>query len=262
LKRALCRRARTSTYDLVRNVKRWRTTSAERAASPLLGVASYPMTPVPPNVVLSALGTAGGALQKQQQLAGFGDQLLIDAVAAASADAKLAAKAIVDEAEAILSDATVCRWDDADDVHALRVRITHYLANHPRLASLTDALDPLPALLEELQRRAGRKLQMPAKKTKKQAALAAAIDALASLRDFVEQLPAETAHLPAGTGVAAQELAFLLDLTQQEAPERISHTDQAADAIASGRQAVSQSRTRRVSSVFQRALADIRIAFA
>jgi hypothetical protein len=218
------------------------------------------MTPVLPNVVLSALGQAGGALQKQQQLAGFGDQLLIDAVAAASADAELAAKAIVDEAEAILTDATVCRWDDADDVHALRVRTTHYLEDHPRLTPLTDALDPLPALLEELQRRAKRKLQMPAKKTKKQAALAAAIDALGSLRDFVEELPAETMRLPAGTG--AQELVFLLDLTQQEAPERISHADQAADAIASGREAVKQSRTRRVSDVFQRALADIRIAFA
>jgi hypothetical protein len=177
------------------------------------------MTPVPPNVVLSALGKTGGALQKQQQLAGFRDRLLIDAIATASADAELAAKAIVDEAEAILSDATVCRWDDADDVHALRVRITHYLEDRPRLTSLTDALDQLPTLLEELHRRAKRKLQTPAKKTKKQAPLAAAIDALASLRDFVEELPAETMHLPAGTGVAAEEQVFLLDLTQQEAPE-------------------------------------------
>lgn len=73
--------------------------------------------------------------------------------------------------------------------------------------------------MEELHRRAKRKLQTPAKKTKKQAPLAAAIDALASLRDFVEELPAETMHLPAGTGVAAEEQVFLLDLTQQEAPE-------------------------------------------
>jgi hypothetical protein len=216
------------------------------------------MTPLSP---LSVAGQAGSAVQKQQQFARFGDQLLIDAVATPSADAERAAKAIVDEAEAILSDATVCRWDDADDVHALRVRITHYLQDHPQLTSLTGALDPLRALLEELQRRAKRKLQMPATKTKKRAALEAADVALGRLGEFVEALPAETQHLAAGTGVAAQELVFLLDLTQQEAPVRISHADEVAGAIASGRQAVNESRTRRVSSVFQSALADIRIAF-
>jgi hypothetical protein len=221
--------------------------------------------PIPPitNPALAVLGQGVGVVQRQKQLEGLGDQILIDALAIWSANASGAAKEIVDEAEAILTDANVCRWGNDEDVHALRVRIAHYWEDHPRLTNLETALDQLPELVGELGRRAKRRLQMPKTKQKKQHAIGQALDALESLKQFTNDLRSETEHLRVGSGLAAPQLHGLVQIALQGPSVRLGEqaSGRVAQLVAEGRDVVKQSRARTLSSSAETALTRMRTAF-
>jgi hypothetical protein len=228
----------------------------------LLQIMSSPIPPIA-NPALAVLGHGVSAVQRQKQLEGLGDQILIDALAILSANAAAAAKAIVDEAEAIFTDAKVCRWENDEDVHALHVRIAHYWEDHPRLTSLEEALDQLPDLLDELGRRAKRRVQMPKTKQKKQKAINDALKASDSLKQFAKDLPNETKHLPVGSGLAAEQLHGLDGIALLPVPTRVEQqaSGRVNQLVAEGKDVVKQSRARALSSSAQTAVTRIRTAF-
>ena len=214
-------------------------------------------------MAVSAITGVTSAAQRQLLLEGFRDQILIDALAGLVDTAALAAKWIVDAAEAILTTAETCRWDNGEDVHSLHVSIAHYFTDHPRLTTLQDALNPLPDLVAALSLRGGRKLQLPRKRRGRQKALTQALDALTNLKAFADSLRLETEYLPTHTGLAARELGRLSDLTLQDAPIRVraKESGEIYDLVAHARESVAQARSRNVSSELTAAVLGIREAF-
>ena len=210
---------------------------------------------------LSLAGQAVSAAQRQQQLASFKDAVLIDAVASLAATVTTAAKGIVDEAEAILTSAKVCRLDNDDDVHALHVRIAHYFEDHPRLTTLRDALPPLDRLLDELAGRANRKLQLSKTRDARRRATIGFLDAVDGLKAFMKELGFEFEYLPAKTGLAASAISELDRITQLPEPLRKEKREQIAEHVQTGRVAVEESRANSVSAKLDAALAQLRVAF-
>lgn len=203
-----------------------------------------------------------GAAQRQQALSHLGDQEILDGAFIAATRIKSAANGIVNEAESILTDASVCQWADDTHVHALRARIAHYLSDHPRLTDLKDALDLVPPLLDELKRRANRRLQRPNTRAEKQQAAAAAVDALSGLEQFVGALGSETQYLPSRTGIAAIQLSQLEAFTQFDQTRRVAQQDEIDRLVTEGRLEVQESRTNRAAASLDAALNQARIAFA
>jgi hypothetical protein len=195
------------------------------------------------------IGQAINAAGQEQPLDGYEDQVLIAALDQMSRRASEAAKAIVDEAEAILTKAEVCRLDNNDDAHAVHVRITEYFQNHPRLTTLQDALEVLQRLLAPLRGRAeSRRLQLP--KTKKARADTAGrfLKQARTMEGFVDSLFREFKHLPSGTGLANGPLLRIDNVMRLDQQARVSRHEEVLAAVRDGRKEVQESRLKQASA--------------
>ena len=222
------------------------------------------MSPEPASILTTGASQAINAARNAQRLAQFADLDLLIAVEAQADHASRAGKEIIDKAEWILTEAKICRWEDDDAVQALVREIEHYLGDHPRLESMSDALGALAPLLRALQERAEKlrpELRPGRKRGDRVDAVGKAETALQELLAFVEWLRGETQSLPAETGIASIPMGTLRDIAWQPAPARVAAAQTIVAAVAAGKREVADSRTRRISGVFAEALASVRAAF-
>jgi hypothetical protein len=214
-----------------------------------------------PGLVVGPIGQVVNAARQKQQLDGYRDQVLIDALDVVSQQASQAAKAIVDEAEAILTKAEVCRLDNDDDAHAVHVRITEYFQNHPRLTTLQDCLEVLAQLLGPLRDRAGRLLQLPKTKRARKKAVQRFLDGANAMQEFTDSLFFEFTHLPTRTGLAVGPLGRIDDIMIQDREVRLSRRGEVLAAVDAGRREVQQSRLKRADAGLGTTMVEARTAF-
>jgi hypothetical protein len=214
-----------------------------------------------PGLVVGPIGQVVNAARQKQQLDGYRDQVLIDALDVVSQQASQAAKAIVDEAEAILTKAEVCRLENDDDAHAVHVRITEYFQNHPRLTTLQDCLEVLAQLLGPLRDRAGRLLQLPKTKRARKKAVQRFLDGANAMQEFTDSLFFEFRHLPTRTGLAVGPLGRIDDIMIQDREVRLSRRGEVLAAVDDGRREVQQSRLKRAAAGLGTTMVEARTAF-
>lgn len=215
-----------------------------------------------PSLVVGPIGQVVNAARQKQQLDGYRDQVLIDALDAVSQQASQAAKAIVDEAEAILTNAEVCRLANDDDAHAVHVRITEYFQNHPRLTTLQDSLEVLAQLLEPLRDRAGRLLQLPKTKRARKEAVQRFLAGAKAMQEFADSLYFEFRHLPTRTGLAVDPLQRIdRVMSKDNGEERLSYRGEVLAAVEEGRHEVQQSRLKRAAAGLGTTMVEARTAF-
>jgi hypothetical protein len=217
---------------------------------------------VDPTLAIGPIGQVVNAARQKQQLDGYRDQVLIDALDGVSQLASQAAKAIVDEAEAILTKAEVCRLANDDDAYAVHVRIVEYFQNHPRLTTLQDSLEVLARLLEPLRDRAGRLLQLPKTKRARKEAVQRFLASATAMQEFVDSLFFEFRHLPARTGLAVSSLERIDQvMSMDNGEERLSYRGEVLAAVKEGRHEVQQSRLRRAAARLGTTMVEARTAF-
>jgi hypothetical protein len=215
-----------------------------------------------PGLVIGPIGQVVNAARQKQQLDGYRDQVLIDALDVVSQQASQAAKAIVDEAEAILTKAEVCRLAN-DDANAVHVRITEYFKNHPRLTTLQDALEVLARLLEPLRGRAGRLLQLPKTKRARKDAVQRFLASANAMQEFADSLFLEFGYLPGGgTGLAVVPLGRIdAVMTMDDREARLARRGELLATVEEGRGEVQQSRLKRAAAGLGTTMAEARTAF-
>jgi hypothetical protein len=189
------------------------------------------------------------AAAQEQPLDGFEDEVLIAALDAMFRQASEAARGIVNEAEAILTKAEVCRLDNDDDARAVHVRITEYFENHPRLTTLLDALKVLKGLLEPLRGRAERRrLQLPNTKKARADTVRRFLKSAEAMEKFVDDLFLEIKHLPSRTGLASGPLLSIDEVMKMDHQARVSNGNTVIEAVEKGRSEVQQSRVKQAAA--------------
>ena len=215
-----------------------------------------------PRFIAGPAGQVISAVRQKRQLDGYKDQLLIDTLDALSQQASHAAKAIVDEAEAILTKAAVCRLANNEEANSVHVRITEYFENHPRLTDLEGSLDVLVPLLKYLRNRADRLLQLPKTKKARRDKVDTFIASSKAMQDFARDLREEFQSLPARTGLARDALLRIDNVMMIEDSEaRLGCKSERDAAVTDGRAVVQQSRLKRAEASLAQATVDARIAF-
>jgi hypothetical protein len=218
------------------------------------------------SAAVSSIYQSINILRQQGQLNLLKDQVIIDDLAKVWGAASNASIAIIEEAALILALAKACRLNNDDHAHEIEVRITRYFDNEPQLTILKDALRTAQILLDALENRARRLLQLPSARQARKDVTQRFLDSEIAAKDFVDRLYFDFQDLSSKTGVktgvAAKELDDIRSIMRYDsAQDRLSMEPQLIHAIAEGERQIKEFRHRRKEMRFDIILASARTTF-